>query len=247
MPPRIKYDEIVYEKVVCSGKIFMYNSYLWDTLFPIVDIIRILKPNTVIGHVYGKKQQTIWTYGSQYNHRVCGYELKNKRDYLENLKAVKTIFIYTDSQDTIATNLINAANKNKINVVCYSNLDNIYHFYDNINDKQHKFTTAQSTLDCMYELMALEEVRKIADLFPDFEIIVPPESPKHSSLEECSRILREREKVNVKIFDPHLSKLKRVEYERANRNPVYPDSVETLNQKAFDKRKSLLSRFFGKK
>ena len=40
---RTKYEDAVYEKVEFSGKIFMYASSSWNILFPIVDIIRILK------------------------------------------------------------------------------------------------------------------------------------------------------------------------------------------------------------
>jgi len=48
MGPKTKYEDTVYEKVVHSGKIFMYNSPSWNILFPVVDIIRILKKNTFL-------------------------------------------------------------------------------------------------------------------------------------------------------------------------------------------------------
>jgi len=117
MGPRTKYEDTVYEKVKYSGKIFIYNSLSWDVLYPIVDVIRLLKKNTIIGFKYGKGQQNVRLYGCQYGHCVLGYDLKNKNDYINNLKAVKNIFVFSDEQDTVATNLINAATKNKINVI----------------------------------------------------------------------------------------------------------------------------------
>ena len=254
MAPRTKYEDTVYEKVEYSGKIFMYSSVSWDVLFPIVDIIRILKKNTIIGFKYGKGQQNIKLYGNQYNHCVLGYDLKNKKDYLENLKAVKNIFIFSDEQDVFATNVMNVASKNKINVICYSNIDSVYHFYDNVNNEKVELKTPAEVVEKMYIIMDLEGARKIADLFPDFEIIEEKFQNKRSSLEECAEILKEttlkeqkaKEKNFVKVYDPNLSKIKQIEYERSQRNMVYPDSVEILNKKEVNKHKSLLSRFFAK-
>ena len=50
----------------------------------------------------------------------------------------------------------------------------------------------------------------------------------------------------TKVFDPHASKLKRMEYERSQKNIVYPDSVEELVKKEANKSRTLLSRFFSK-
>ena len=111
-----KYEDTIYEKPEYSGKIFMYCSKTWNVLFPLVDIIRILKKNTIIGYTYGKSQQYIRMYGPQYNHMLISYDLKNKKDYVENLKAIKNIFIFSDEPDITVDNLISAAKKNKINV-----------------------------------------------------------------------------------------------------------------------------------
>ena len=257
MGPRIKYEDTIYEKVKYTGKIFMYNSPEWEVLYPIVNIIRILRENTIIGHSYGKKQQTIATYGRQYNFLVLGYDLKTKKDYIENLKAVKSIFIFSDSQDTVATNLINAATKNKINVICYSNIDKIYHFYDNINNEKFEIKDPDEVIAKLYSLFELEEVRKIADLFPEFEIIESVVEKKYTSMEQCNSFLKQQREVNdkekrireekfTKVFDPHMNKLKKMEYDRSQKNIVYPDSMEILAKKEADNRKTLLSRFFGK-
>jgi hypothetical protein len=246
MPVRTKYEDAVYEKVVFSGKIFMYNTVSWNVIFPIVDIIRLLKKNTIIGYVHGKAQQTISTYGSQYNHRMVGYDLKNKRDYLENLKAVRVVFMFSDEKDNTIVNLTNIAKRNKINVVCYSNLDKIYHFYDHVNETVYKFIEPIQVVDKMYNLIDLEGTRKIADLFPEFDILETEPVRSESSLAECSRILREKRGVVSKLYDPNIAKIRAMEAERNSRNTVYPDSMEELNKAEHNQRKTLLSRFFKK-
>ena len=247
-----KYEDTIYEKVEFSGKILMYCSSSWNVLFPIVDIIRGLKKNTIIAHVYCKGQQTISMYGRQYNHCVLGYDFKKKSDYIENLKAVKNIFIFSDESDRMATNLMNAAKKNKINVICYSNLDTVYHFYNNtFNGEKITLKTPVEVLDQMYNLIDLESAKKYADLFDDFEIIEESEI-KSSTLNDCIQKIKKidleekQKKVSSKLFDPHLNKLKKMEYERSQKNIVYPDSVENLNKKVISTQKTLLSRFFAK-
>jgi hypothetical protein len=257
MGPRVKYEDTVYEKIEYSGKIFMYNSKTWNVLYPIVNCIRLLKPNTIIGHSHGKNQNIVPLYGRQYNHLLIGYDLKTKKDFLNNLKAVKNIFIFSDEEDITATNIMNASTKNKINVICYSNIDAIYHFYDNINNEKFEFKQPEQVIEKMYTLLDLEGARKIADLFPDFEIIEPVNEIKYTCLEQCSKFLKEQREINennkkqrqqnyTKVFDPHLNKLKKMEYDRSQKNIVYTDSMELLAKKEADNRKSLLSKFFFK-
>jgi hypothetical protein len=246
MPVRTKYEDAIYEKIVFSGKIFMYNTVSWNIIFPIVDLIRLFKKNTIIGYVHGKAQQTISTFGSQYNHRMLGYDLKNKRDYLENLKAVKNIFIFSDEKDNTVINLMNTGRKNKINVICYSSLDKIYHFYDNNSEAVYKFSDPTQVVEKMYHLIDLEGTRKIADLFPEIDILEPETVKSESSLEECSRILREKKGVVSKLYDPNIAKIRAMENERNSRHTIYPDSMEELSKADHNKRKSLLSQFFKK-
>ena len=250
---RTKYEDTVYEKVEFSGKIFMYSVSSWNVLFPIVDIIRLLKKNTIIAHTFGKGQQIIRMYGCQYNHCILGYDLKTKKDYLENLKTVKDIFIFSDESDTTATNLMNAAKKNKINVICYSNLDSIYHFYNyRENGEKVSFKTPIEVIEKMYYLRELEDARKYADLFDEFELIDPPNETKKSTLDECTEKMRKiqfsehKNKTHTKLFDPHLTKLKQMENERSQKNTTFPDSVENLVKKDHDKHKAILARFFKK-
>jgi hypothetical protein len=231
MPRQQKYDEIPFEKVVFNGKIFMYTSPDWKTLYPVVDIIRLLKPNTIISHKVGKGQDTIRTYGCQYNHRIIGDTLTTKKDYLGILKMVKCIFTFSDSYDIITTNLINAAKTNKLPYVCYSTLDNIYHFY--FNEIIKEFKTAKEVVDHMYILFDLDEVKKLAELFPEFEIITP-EALKNTTLDECREILKKTESEvkkkerSVKLFDPHLAKLKKMERDRIK--VQYSDDIEKINK-----------------
>ena len=97
---------------------------------------------------------------------------------------VTSIFIFTDISDTIATNLLNAGKTNQINVICYSNLDHVYHFYKN-GSTLIILSTPQEVVDLIYELSDLNEAKKMAELFPDFEIIEPSELLSKSTLEEC--------------------------------------------------------------
>jgi len=252
--PRIpKFEETLYEKTEFSGKILMYSSISWNVLFPIVDIIRLLKKNTIIGHTYGKGQTIIKHYGSQYGHTIIGYDLKNKNDYLQNLRMINNIFIFTDESDVIATNLINASKKNKINVICYSNLDHIYHFYKNGSEKII-IKTPQEVIDLVYELSDFNEAKKMAELFPDFEIIEPSELLSKSTLEECMEMMKKveieaknKQVVTNKIyFDPATNKLKKVDYERSQRNRNYEEESAIADKKIANN-KSLIRSFFKSK
>jgi hypothetical protein len=253
MPPKSKFDDVPFEKVVYTGKIFIYNEPKWDVLFPIVDIIRLLKKNTIIGYKYGKGQKNIQMYGLQYFCNVIGNDLHTKKDYLENLKAVKCIYIFNDRPDATATSLLNAAKVNSINVVCYSNIDNLYHFYEQGDpEKVLTIKKPEDVIAKMYELDDLQLVRKIHSLFPDFEIIENEECKERSTLENCMdklKISTEIEKSKIPfsrkvdnylvLFDPHSNKLKKAEYERQLKKPVaYGDEPP--------KKKSIFSSFFKK-
>ena len=255
---RTKYEDTVYEKPEYSGKIFIYCSFPWDVLYPFVNIIRLLRKNTIIGHAHTKGQQNVRLYGTQYGHLVIGYDLKNKKDYLETFKAVKNIFIFSDTSDPTATNLINTAKKNKINVICYSTLDNLYHFYNYTKSEtgtKHTYQNAQDVIDKLYALRELDDAKKIADLFPDFEIIEAVINTNTPVLDECLDIIKnidnEEKKKKAsntckKIFDPHLNKLKHMENERSQRNMFYPDSVENIVKKEQQDARRSLSLFFTK-
>ena len=244
MPRGIKFDDTIYENIVYSGKIFIYNDSTWNTLYPIVEIIRLLKDHTIITHTYAKNQNLIKLYSSQYNHRVFGIELKTKKDYLENFKTTQCIYIFADTADKIATNIINMAEKNNIPIVCFSNLDSLYHF------NGEKIKEAQNVIAKMYNHFDLMLVKKLDNLFPEFDIL--DEEPKiitmsTSVLEQClekmnittKNEIEKKDLSKVKIFDPNLNRLKKLEYQRAQKKIVYDDDVK-LN-KAYK-----FTRFFKK-
>jgi hypothetical protein len=245
MPRLPKVDEQFYEKTDFSSKIFMYCSPEWNVLYPIVEVIRILKSNTIIGYMYGKGQRDIKTYSQQYNHRILGYNLENKRDYNELLRTkIKFIFIFNDGQDPISTNLINFSNKNNLVIVCYSNIDECYHF-QNTNEEVIKYKTAKETVDKMYTFIDKLAAQKFESIFPDFDLI-EPEQTKNTTLEECIDKLKQihveekvkKDSLNIKLFDPHIAKIKAMEYQRAQKKIVYEGELGT------EKPPNVLSKFF---
>jgi hypothetical protein len=267
MPRQIKFDDCPFEKVVYNGKIFMYSNSSFDVLFPIVDIIRLFKKTTIIGHLYDKGQKTIKLYGSQYFHSVLGYELKTKQDY-QQIKTAKCIFIFSDIQDRIATNLLNFAKEMRILAVCYSNIDHVYHFYDYLNHSVERdiqtyslpeksvnvqvFNTAQEVINKMYNLFEFIDNKKLADLFPEFEIIEAEEDIGPTCLDKCVMLLKEssdtikNKKSDTSIikvgFDIHTAKLKKMAYLKSQKAVKYDDNLEDLSKKL--KKVNLCSKFF---
>jgi hypothetical protein len=125
-------DELIFEKINYWGKIFIYNDPTWDTLYPVVDIIRILPQHTIIEFKIAKGQNIIKTYGSQYNYRTMGHDLFKKEHYTSVFCKgnILFVFIFTDKPDIFSQNLLNFTEKHGLNVICYSNHDSIYHFYE---------------------------------------------------------------------------------------------------------------------
>ena len=271
MPRQIKYDDIPFEKAEYCNKIFMYNEPSWDVLFPIVDIIRALEKHTIISFKYGKGTQFIRLYGIQYNHLVTGLDLKNKNDYINLNKAmVKFIFIFTDISDVVATNLIKTGKTYKIPTICYSNIDHVYHCYENdINDTVTIIPKSTDVVEYINNIKAKKSVEKLAELFPEFEIIDHPVDNSYPVLEECVkklRIVTDNENIKKesnktikmcepglkKFYDPNLNKIKKFEYDRKVK--VYEDDIETINKSIKQsilseqpQKKSLLGKFFTKK
>jgi hypothetical protein len=267
MPRPVKYDEVPFEQVNYSGKIFIYNSPEWNILYPVVNIIRLLEPNTIISHKYGKGQMIIKTYSTQYFHRVLGVDLKTTKDYIKNIVTgmVKIIFIFTDSSDLVATNLLDLANKYRINTVCYSMIDSVYHFYDYSDpDKVAKseFKSAEEVIGLMNNLSELNKLNKLSELFPDFEIIEHPKDKELSTLETCVNIIKnstliennKKDSMKIKVYDSNLSRIKKMSYDRSQRNLKFDDdldiitkTVKKLDLQTVDPiRKNLLSKFFNK-
>lgn len=263
MPRPIKFDDS-YEKVEHWTKLFMYNNPAWNNISPIVEIIRNLDKHCYIAYKYGKGQNTIKLYSSQYNHRILGCDLKKGDDYIQNIVHgfVKFIFIFSDSTDSYSTNLINIAKKYKICAICYSNFDSIYYFYNySIGESViYKFNTAIEVIGIMKELTEYTSFKRIVDIFPEFDII--PEVINNSTpvLERCLQLLREtsiieeckkeskkiKKVTNKPFYDANLNKLKKHEYIRKNKVCSIPDVVSDPITPT-PKQKMLLSQFFKKK
>ena len=124
----LKFDETIFHKPNYMGKIFIYNSPGWNVLYPIVDIIRLLPKPMILTHSYKKNQGNIKLYGSQYGHSVMGVDLKTKNDYINYLKMVTFVFIFSDEEDPFASNVIKYCEVSKTPLFCYSNIDKLYHF-----------------------------------------------------------------------------------------------------------------------
>ena len=235
--PRPQKFEDFYERTVYSGKIFMYCTPGWDTLFPIVDIIRSLHKNTIISSRNGKGQEIIRTYGSQYNHCVLRDDLFKQKDYLSILKRVKCVFLFTNENDYVVTNVLKTCTSLSLPSISYSMVDEKYHFKYLNETSIHE--TAELTLEKMYSTFDLIDTKKIAELFPDFEIIDPPVNNEKSTLDKCVEKLgilkieeRKKKDLNkVQLFDPHLARIKKMERDRVK--VEYPDDPEKLNVNVF--------------
>jgi len=218
MPRLPKYEDQVTERIPSSGKVFMYKSSEWEILFPIADVIRLFKPNTIISYKIGKGQGLFRTYGTGYNHTLLGNGIKTKQDYLFALRMVQCVFIFTDTNDLFTTNLISIAKKNNIIVVCYSSIDSVYHLF--FESKIEKINDPKELLDRVYGLMDLGKVKKLAELFSEFEILEPEIDTKETTLEKCVKIFKDstekelNKKEYTRPFDPHLAKLKKMERDR---------------------------------
>jgi len=248
----LKFDETIFKKPEYWGKICMYNSPQWDILFPIVNLIRIFPKYMIIGHTYTKNQNNIKLYGTQYNHLLTGIDLKTKKDYIENLKTVKYIFIFSDGYDIIANNLINYCEKTKTNMVCYSDFDKMYHFYDYTDLKVQKFefNDADSVILKMEEIKEKITLNKLDELFPELEILdCDHNETKRPVLQNCIKILKNIESTeqnkkvhSVKIpFDANFNKLKKIENNR--KKISYDDELPIQKPQST---KSLISHFFKK-
>ena len=238
MPRQIKYDDIPFERPNYSGKVFMYLSSDWDILFPVVDVIRLFKKDTIISYKIGKNQNTIRLYGTKYYHRVYCSTVTTRQDYINVLNKVKCIFIFTNGSDSIATNLINLAEKGSIPLICYSTVDSLYHFY---NDAEHlTFKSVQDVINHMYMIFDISEIKKIAELFPDFEIIPETVEAKENELDKCVKILKESNECEKDKKD--LNKI--LFFDGKPKPPPVVEGVETLTQKI--KKLNILERFFKK-
>ena len=195
MPRPLKYDDSAeVERVKYFTKIFMYNSESFKNIGPIVEIIKNID-TSIIAYKYGKHQDTIKLYGCQYFHRVIGYELSKPDDYLNNILngMVRFIFVFSNSSDNISSNLLNLAEKYKKYIICYSELDSKYQFYDYSGYfEKSTYSNAIDVINKMKEVNDFIEFKKIVDTFPEFDIIPEPSKDTEGCLDRCVEILRTR-------------------------------------------------------
>jgi len=224
-------DESIFEIPNYWGKVFMYTSPSWNVLYPVVDIIRSFPKHTIISHAYTKGQQTIKLYGNQYNHCVIGTELKKKNDFVA-LKMVKFIFVFSDTQDTLATNIIEYAKKIGIPLICYSTIDNMYHFTS--KEKTVLIKKPEDIQNKMQEISELNHLSKFDELFPEFTVLEPDKAIENT-LDKCIEILNQttlkekKKKVfSEKVpFDANFNKLKIKEKQKKQLAVKYDDELPT--------------------
>lgn len=265
MPKPTKFDDCdLPEKIVYTNKVFMYNNPTWDVLYPVVDIIRLLSKTTIISHCFGKGQNMIKMYGCQYNHLTIGVDLKNKKDYIDNILkgCIKFIYVFTDGPDPRSETLIKLAHDNKISCCCYSNIDKLYHFYDysNVNECNiKKFKTAQETVDFMNLTNDAIKARNLQELFPEFEIVEAPVESKKSTLDECiekmqtvaleeQAKIKKTEKISMKIpFSSAMDarKLKKMEYQKRQKEITYAPDPPFAEKPTEPVRKNILAKFLN--
>ena len=247
MPRALKYDDVEYEVPKYFTKIFMYNAPNFNNIGPVVEIIRNI-PQSIISHKYGKYQNTVSVYSRQYNHLVLGLDLKGRNDYVSFANSrIRFIFIFNNSDDTIATNLMNLAEKHNMCVICYSEIDSKYHFYDSTFQKT-EYSTAPEVINRITEIKDLISFQKIYELFPDVDILPEPENKTAGSFEKCVEIFRKqkieeeinRTKNKTKIYVPVVKQAQFISKKMFREKPPKFEDHPVA-------KKNLLSDFFKKK
>ena len=237
-----------YEKIKFSNKIFMYSSPEWIHEYPVVDIIKNLKSNSLINYLYGKGSVPIKKYVKQYNHRLIGCELKNKDDYISVFKKGKVdiIFIFSDSKNEIIKNLINCSKNNDILLVEYSTNDYNYHF----NEKVTK-----DPVELLTEIYFAINIKPFTESFVEFDIIPSVEVNINTNLKKCIEVIKKRDQEEqnmkeyrkIKYFDPHLKILNDHKKEIEKKNIKIEDDNISNNTNTTVQKKDFIQRFFIKK
>lgn len=214
MPRPIKYDD-TYEYVPSYTKVFMYINPEWDVLFPYVEILRLLDRSTIV-YKNGKNQTKIRHHASYYNHTTFGEDLKTKEDYLQTIirGRVKFVFVFTDSQDSFSINMMEFAKKQNIPLICYSNIDSKYHFYDHSSSIE-KISSPVDLINKMKELNDILTFEKMVDMFPEFELI-PDEPLENKNLQRCIEKIKKCSLTEETYKSSRRTKV----YEKKNTSPV---------------------------
>jgi hypothetical protein len=217
----------------------MYISPQWDTLFPYVEIVRQLDRSTIL-YKNGKNQTRIRDHAGYYNHTTFGEDFKTKEDYLRWIVRgrVKFVFVFTDSQDPFSVNIIEFAKKQNIPLICYSNIDSKYHFYDHSNCVE-KITDPLDVINKMKELNDILTFEKMVDMFPEFELI-PDEPVENKNLQRCIEKIKKCALAEENYKKSHRTKI----YKPIEKKPiVVKKTIETPLQKT----KASITSFFKSK
>ena len=232
-----------YTKIEFSNNIFMYSTPEWIHEYPIVDIIKLLKPHTLIKFPYGKGSKAIKKYGPQYNHRLIGCDLEKLKDYSTIFirGKVEFIFIFSDSlESNIIKNLINFAKTNNIELITYSTIDYSYSYNNN---------KTKSADDIMAQLFLKKFEKSFSDTFKEFELLDIPVENTSVNLKECIVSLNERyseeelqrEYRKIKHFDPHFKLLQDHKKEILSKKVIIKEPEPELVK---NNNKSLIQKFF---
>ncbi len=268
MTRKTKYEDLCVDEedknIQFSTKLFMYINPKWDILFPYVEIIRLLPKNTIIAYKVGKNQNKIREYATGYFHRVIENTFINKQDYHRNIVMgrVKYIFTFNDTPDNFSENLIKLSDSYKIPLVCYSSIDKYYHCWKwNTSDKKEhiKYTTPEEVINFMKEVETEVLTDTFNHLFPELNLDTEPVQT-NVVLKECVEVLRNKseeikktaENNKIKLYDPHMAKLKKHEYNKQQEERAKEISqIDTMMSKIrlgdnVEVSKKILNGFFKK-
>jgi hypothetical protein len=266
---KYKYDDN-YQVVKTSGKIFIYLSPQWNTLYPIVEFIKVLEPKTIIGYKYGKNQQIIKNYSSHYNQMVIGYSLDNKEDYLNKIVKGKVsyIIIFNNSlDDPVTKNLVGMSYSFKINLVTYSLNESTYQlkYYpsEGVPEKM-SFGNPSGLAKKMKELKESEMLLPWKNTFPEYHLeqiqIVSEEDPlkkiTDGALNDCIEKIKsvteyeqsKKESSKIKFYDPAMNILRKHQYTIKKENEPIAEKLipeKPIPEKQSSKKLSI-TNFFKK-
>jgi len=233
---KYKYDDN-YPSLKTSGKLFMYLGPQWNTLYPIVEFIKVLEPKTIIGYKYGKNQQIIKNHGSHYNQMVIGYHLDKKEDYISKIVKglVDYIIIFDNEFDNPVTkNLTGISEFFKINLVMFNLSGNTYklkYYPPESSEQVPEKMNFGSPSGLVQKINSIKESKMLLpwkNTFPEYHLeqieIIPEEDPlkkisegalndcieKIKSVTHCEQIKKDYSK--IKFYDPMMNVLRKQQY-----------------------------------
>jgi uncharacterized protein YfbU (UPF0304 family) len=161
---------------------------------------------------------------------------------------VKFIFIFSDTSDFFADNLINIAKEYKIILIGYSNLDSKYHLY-NTTEGTLTLDKPEQVIRYMSDLHDYILYKEFVNVFPDFDILTENVNNEFPVLEKCLKILKESN--NNEFIKKDKKKIQMIDVDESSIPDTPPITRSTTNtpnkENNSEKPKMLLSQFFKKK